>query len=309
MATWITNAEAACEALARVGFHFTPGELRVEAREERCVVHLPAGRLAWFASSENGVERLRTERRVLRLLEARCSFRAPRVIFESAAGDFDVRTMVPGVADPWRSYARAAASPSLAAQLGREVGAILAEQHTNIPASEAAAWLPPQPSWPEPAAWVHERLRIVVGDSRLRADADIVMQEYESVLVAPDDRCLVHSDLGLHNVAIDPDSDAVQGVFDYEDAAWADRHHDFRFLVFDLEQNALFDAALSVYEARTGRRIQRDRVWLYNAACALTFLAYRAGKDPEERSCGRTLAEDLRWSRFAISRAGRSGPP
>lgn len=82
-----------------------------------------------------------------------------------------------------------------------------------------------------------------------------------------------------------------------------DRHHDFRYLVFDVDQDDVLDAALAVYEPVTGRRIDRDRVLLYNAACAVTFLAYRDGIPPDRRWCGRTLDEDLRWSRHAIARA------
>ena len=62
------------------------------------------------------------------------------------------------------------------------------------------------------------------------------------------------------------------------------------------------DAALSVYEPFVGHTIKRGRVLLYNAACAITFLAFRVGKRPEQRSCGRTLEQDLRWSRHAIAR-------
>jgi hypothetical protein len=65
----------------------------------------------------------------------------------------------------------------------------------------------------------------------------------------------------------------------------------------------LLNAALSAYEPIVGYTIQRERVFLYNAACALTFLAARVGTRPEERPCCRTLAEDLRWSRIAIARA------
>jgi len=52
-----------------------------------------------------------------------------------------------------------------------------------------------------------------------------------------------------------------------------------------------------------GRPIQRSRVVMYNAACAVSFLALRVDTPAEERSCGRTLAEDLAWSREAIERA------
>jgi hypothetical protein len=65
----------------------------------------------------------------------------------------------------------------------------------------------------------------------------------------------------------------------------------------------VLNAACSTYEPLVGRAIDRERVLLYNAACALSFLAYREGTGPEERSCGRTLAEDLRWSTHALGRA------
>ena len=95
----------------------------------------------------------------------------------------------------------------------------------------------------------------------------------------------------------------MRGIFDYEGAAWADRHHDFRYLVFDFDRYELLDAARAVYEPAVGRAIRRERALLYNAACAVTFLAYRAGHAPGERWCGRTLAEDLEWSTGAIARA------
>jgi aminoglycoside phosphotransferase (APT) family kinase protein len=117
------------------------------------------------------------------------------------------------------------------------------------------------------------------------------------------DRALAHSDLSFHNMAIDAASLKLCGLFDYEDAAWADRHHDFRYLVFDFDRCELLDAAISVYEAALNRRIERRRAFLYNAACAVAFLAQRASTGPEDRPCGRTLAEDLRWSRQAIAAA------
>jgi hypothetical protein len=153
----VTN-DSACEALSKVGFPCTPAQVRVEARDERWVVHLPRQHLAWFASSDAGLARLKSERRLLRLLEERCSFGAPRVIFESIAGDFDVRTMVPGMAEPWKVYPEVRASRSLARQVGTAVGAILAQQHTHIRVADVAGWLPPRPSWPESAAWVCEHL-------------------------------------------------------------------------------------------------------------------------------------------------------
>jgi len=108
--------------------------------------------------------------------------------------------------------------------------------------------------------------------------------------------------LGLHNLALDPETDAVNGVFDYDGAAWADRHHDFRYLLFDVGREDMLDAALEVYEPAVGRRLDRDRIRLYNAACAIGYLAFRSGVAPDQKSCGRTLAEDLRWVRTALAK-------
>jgi hypothetical protein len=295
--------EIACDSLARVGLPLAPAQVRVERRDERWVAHLPGQRIAWFAASDTGLGRLKKERRVLRLLEERCAFEAPRVLIEDAAGVFDVRTMVPGTCDPWRAYAEVRGNAAVAARVGAQVGAILAEQHGRIREADVVDWLPRRPSWPESRAWVRERLASVVDDQELIAGADTIMRAYEDVPVSEGDRALVHADVGLHNMAIDAESYAVQGLFDYDDAAWADRHHDFRYLVLDLERDDLLDAALSVYEPAVGHTIDRDRVFLYNAACAITFLAYRVGTSPEDRSCGRTLEQDLHWSKAAIARA------
>jgi aminoglycoside phosphotransferase (APT) family kinase protein len=211
--------------------------------------------------------------------------------------------MVPGTADPWTVYAEIRDDASRSVQLGAAIGAILAEQHSRISASDVRDWLPAAPSWPEPRDWISERLPSVIDDADLIARTRYVMEAYESVSLDEADRALVHTDVGFHNLGIDPQSFALLGIFDYDGAAWADRHHDFRYLVFDLDRYELLEAATSVYEPVVGCSIRRDRVLLYNAACAISYLAYRAGTEPEERSCGRTLAEDLQWSKHAIAKA------
>jgi aminoglycoside phosphotransferase (APT) family kinase protein len=290
------------EALAAVGFHCQTSLLKLERHDEKWLVRLPDQRLAWFAASARGLEQLDIERRVLRLLEARCSFAAPRLLFESRDGEFDIRTMVPGSADPLTSYQLVRDSTQHAIRIGAAIGAILAEQHSKIGVADVSPWLPRLPSWPEPREWIRERLPRVVDDAGLLARAEAVLDAYEQVSVDEADLVLVHADVGFHNLAIDPDARTVNGIFDYEGAAWADRHHDFRYLVFASDRHDLFEAASSAYEAIVGRSIHRDRVFLYNAACAITFLAFRVGIKAEERWCGRTLAEDLQWSKHAVAK-------
>ena len=125
---------------------------------------------------------------------------------------------------------------------------------------------------------------------------------YESEPVATIDRVLAHTDVGVHNLAVAPSSLEVLGLFDYDSAACTDRHHDFRYLVLDFDDRDPFEAAVAAYEPATGRTIRRERVLLYNAACAISYLAFRAGHGPDEPWCGRTLAQDLQWSGRAIER-------
>jgi aminoglycoside phosphotransferase (APT) family kinase protein len=162
--------------------------------------------------------------------------------------------------------------------------------------------VPQQVPWPEAGTWIRERLPRVVADHGLIRGLGEVIDRYEGMPVAARDRALVHGDLGLHNLALDPETDAVNGVFDYDGAAWADRHHDFRYLLFDVGREDMLDAALEVYEPAVGRRLDRDRIRLYNAACAIGYLAFRSGVAPDQKSCGRTLAEDLRWVRTALAK-------
>jgi hypothetical protein len=291
----------ACRALREAGFSYPAETLHMAAREERWAVSLPDGHIAWFPASEAGARRLAVERRVLGLLADRCSFRVPEILFASNAG-FDLRLMVPGQFDPWGLYYRCLADTGLARQIGRSLGAIIAEQHTCVAEADVAGWLPRRVPWPESGASIRERLPRVVDDRGLIRALEGVIDMYEVTRVETGDCALVHGDLGLHNLAFDPDTDAVNGVFDYDGAAWADRHHDFRYLLFNIGREDMLDAALEVYEPTVGQSLDRDRIRLYNAACAITFLAFRVGVPPEQKSCGRTLAEDLRWVRAALAR-------
>jgi hypothetical protein len=301
----LTTATA-CRVLRGAGFSYPAEALRIAAREERWVVSLPDGHIAWFPASEAGASRLAVEHRVLGLLAERYSFRAPKVLFAADSG-FDLRLMVPGRCDPWGLYHRCLVDTRLARRIGRSIGPIMAEQHTRIVEADVAGWLPRRVPWPESGAWIRERLPRVVDDRGLIRVLEEVIDMYEGTRVETGDCALVHGDLGFHNLALDPETDAVNGVFDYDGAAWADRHHDFRYLLFDIGREDMLDAALEVYEAAIGRSLDHSRIRLYNAACAITYLAFRAGVPPHQKSCGRTLAEDLRWIRAALARLTRIG--
>lgn len=289
-------------ALRQAGVIVAPDEIAIEPRDNgRAMVRLPGDRLAWFPTAARGADRLAVERRILRLVAARCSFQAPRVLHEAAAG-WDLRSIVVGATDAWDLYGRATVDTALAARIGRALGAILLEQHTRIGHADVAGWIPTQLGWPEPNEWIRARLPRVVDDAGLLRGMDAVLDAYADTAIAAEDQVLVHGDVGFHNIAVDPVTSQVRGIFDYDGAAWTDRHHDFRSLLFDRETTAMLDAALAVYEPAVGRTLSRARIRLYNAVCAISYLASRDGVPADRRWCGRTLAEDLAWVRLAIAR-------
>lgn len=293
------TTESASEALREAGIALWPGELRIERREDRWAIWLPGERIAWFPANARGRERLAIERRVLRLLAERCTFAAPRILYESPLG-FDVRALVPGRCEPWPLYEQIKTDRPLAQLIGQAIGAILAEQHARVTKADVAGWLPDRVSWPEPSDWIRPRLAKVTDDTALIGAIDRALDAYESLSIDPADRVLVHGDVGLHNLAVDPTTNDVRGIFDYDGAAWADRHHDVRYLVLAIPGEPVLEAALAVYEPAVGRTLDRNRIQLYNAVCAACFLAYRLGVPAEQKWCGRTLAEDVRWVRHAL---------
>jgi len=108
---------------------------------------------------------------------------------------FDLRRMVPGRCDPWGLYRRCQADSGLAQKIGRSIGQILAEQHTQIVETDVAGWLPQQEPWPEAGTWIRERLPRVVADHGPIRGLGEVIDRYEGMPVAARDRALVHGEI------------------------------------------------------------------------------------------------------------------
>lgn len=156
---------------------------------------------------------------------------------------------------------------------------------------------------PEPSGKLWATLRQVVTDPALLQAIEVVLRRYEAATAAGD-RLLLHGDLGLHNLVL-TSNEEVARVFDHDSTACADRHKEFRYPLFPSDpEEVVLDVALEAYEAALGIHLDRDLIRLGNAAAALGFLAFRHGTPPEEKSCGRTLAEDLDWLRWILGRLG-----
>lgn len=301
----MSEADLIFAKLTDAGVIFDRAKAHIEARDGRTAVHLGDGRMAWFPQTEEGREAMARERRVLRLIERYCSFPAPRVLHEDAEG-WEVRAITPGVVDPQRLYDRMAADPGYARAIGEALGRVLAEQHSNIPVHEIAGLLPTTTNWPRGQDLPN--LPRVVDDPALLRRIGLALEAHAEARQTLGDPVLIHGDLGPHNFAVDPETGHVSGVFDYEGAAFGDRAQDFAYMTLlgggVAEPDAMLDGALAVYQPLTGVMIERTRVYLLNAVSAIGFLAHRHGHAPEEVWCGRTLAEDLRWTDAALAAAG-----
>ena len=302
--------------LRAVGVEVEADAVTVECRGDRVSARLPGERFAWFATTPDAAARLAIEDRVLSLVGARCSFRVPAVLAAGPDG-WTLRTAVPGTVDPFGLAARLKAEPGLVPGFGRTLGLVLAEQHARIAEADVAGWLPTAPSWPPPLDDVETRMRRVVDDPGLLGRIARLLGAGRALDARSEDCALVHGDFGLHNVAVDTATGLVLGVFEYGDAAWADRHLDFRYLVFAAVLDALLDAAMAAYRGATGIALDRHRILVGNALAAVAHLADRAGHGADEVVDGRTLASDLRWTAWALDRCGfgstarqgRAAPP
>lgn len=279
------------ETLSSAGFR-VPAHAEILAREERSVVMLGDERLAYVATTQTGVERLAIERDVLRLVAPSVSFRVPHVVHVDEHDRFDVRTRFLNV-DSWVVFERVLVDDDFAERLGRTFGNMLAELHRVQPPDELAARLPSYMRWPMPSHQVLKHLPRVVDDLGFVERIREALEMFDA-RGATEEGVLVHGDFGFHNMAFD-DSHQVLGVFDFDEAAIADRHWDFRNFVFHPRQPRFLQAACDQYEQACGVVLDRERIVLYNAASAFSHLAYRWGHTPEEHWCGRTLKEDLAW--------------
>jgi aminoglycoside phosphotransferase (APT) family kinase protein len=270
-------------------------------REWRWIAELPGERVAHLPPDDASAVRLARERRLLALIAPRVDFAVPRPLGPLDA-PLDLRARVPGVSGPagLAAHFRAIADPARAARLADDFARIAAGLHQALSAAELAALGPaPAPAWPMAAARLAALAPSLPGD--LAARASEVVARYGGIEVAPADHALVHGDLGSHNFGFD-DAGGVTGLFDFEEAAAGDRHRDFRYLPSYGEP--AFPLALAAYATRTGFVPSLERVCLYHAATALSYLAWRAD-DPadHDRRSGRDGEQALAWADLAVSSA------
>ena len=299
------SKDTALALLRAAGIDVPRTRLTIERRERRwLLLWSDPGHLAWLAAEPEGATQLDVENRMLTLVVKHCSFAAPRTLYFDPASGLAIRTRIPGSVDPAGLHTRLRGDPVLAGRIGQWLGRALAEMHA-IPASSVAGWLPTRPNWPEPLPWIRERLPQVLGTQHpLLPRLNTLLRHYEALIDRQRDPVPAHTDLGLHNLVVDPETAMPRGIIDFDAAAYVDRHLDFRYCVLGTNESALFERALKSYLDATGRTLERKTIYLHNALSACSYIANRAGHAPEAAWCGRTLIEDCHWADEALRRVG-----
>ena len=90
------------------------------------------------------------------------------------------------------------------------------------------------------------------------------------------DLVLAHGDLWGGNMAVDPETGELMGLFDFDESGLADRHVDFMY--FHSFGDEFVRRALAAYATRSGRDASWERVAIYHAVAAFAALADVRGK-------------------------------
>lgn len=278
----------------------------ISQRPNRCIAMLPNSQMAVLATSETGARLMRSERKILKALGGKASFQTPTIEKVSDDGTVDLRNMVPGNTNFNDILQRLNKDPTIAMQVTINISAILAELHNCLDHKQARELAPCHHNWPTSADWVRERLPYVVKETVMLKQIYLCLEEFEVIRVDDQDRVLCHGDPGLHNLAFDSEDLSINGIFDFEGATFNDPNWDLRYLIFgptDFHYE-LVDIGIQSYQDHSDRLISKQRILLYNAISAITFLAYRKGIENDTSWCGRTYDEDLAWTQLAISKLG-----
>ena len=273
----VTPETLAAALREHAGLTIVPDAITLERRSWRWFASLPGDLIVCIADTPEGAAHLARESMLLKRLAARVSFGLPRVRDLDPALGLQLRTLVPGAQLSGGGRERDFAERPQGARLADDLGRALAEIHTAFTAAEmselgfaeAVPLLPPADAL---AARMGDRLT----EPRIKATFDAVLNLYRETTPAPEDIVLVHDDIWGGNLAVDLETGALNGLFDFVDAGRADRHLDLMYI--HSFGPAFTERLFRTYATATGRAISWQRTALYHAISAFSALADMANK-------------------------------
>jgi aminoglycoside phosphotransferase len=270
----VTPESVSAALRSRAGLNIPPSELRLEQRHGRWIVRLSGNGLALVADNPSAAARLAREAKLLRLLGSRVSFGLPSIQYDGPG--LQVRTLVPGAQVGGEGREPGFAARPQAMRLANDLGSALAQLHRALTRKEAEEFGPANIDGLPTAGALHARLEGKLPDPATANAFNRLLDLYSAYEPREDDIVLAHGDLWGGNMAVDPDTGALKGLFDLDDTGLADRHVDFMY--FHSFGDAFTRRALASYAAEGGGSASWEQVAIYHAVAAFAALADIRGK-------------------------------
>jgi aminoglycoside phosphotransferase (APT) family kinase protein len=180
--------------------------------------------------------------------------------------------------------------PALYAELGepardrlaQDLAQFYAQLHARPAAALAAAGAGPIKPWLEPDDILRRTWPVLT--EPLRRYAERAIEAWRALPPDPHGRTYGFFDGHGWNMAFDPRSQRLNGVYDFGDSGFGQLHQEF--IYSNMISPDLTDRIIGRYEVLTGRRLDRERI-------ALLFEALRLSELAE-------LADDAHWGPIAL---------
>jgi hypothetical protein len=211
-------------------------------REWRWAVPVDEAHLAFVADDDEGWVRLRREEALFARLRGRVCCEVPAIVTMADAPRVMIRRMVPGIQGaplerlvfgrhekqlPGSRYAPDLPLTPEGRRFAADLGRAIAEIQRAVTAADAGALGFACAGYLGLLDDVEAALAPRAELADLRASIPPLRAWFAAL---PDERALCLRDVQMHNVAVDPATGALAGLFDVDDAAVAHRFEDFKYL-------------------------------------------------------------------------------
>ncbi|MEW9834064.1 aminoglycoside phosphotransferase family protein [Mesorhizobium marinum] len=223
--------------------------------------------IAKFPEGEEAEEALRREASLLAAVRPRLTMAVPDMTLHQGPPLFSLHGKLPGATLDGQGYARL--NEEARRRLADDIALFLAEMHAVDPAVMREAGALPVGWWDTADATLAPVWPYL--PEHLRKAAQAAIADYRALPPDPLGEVYGYFDAHGWNMAFDHQQGRLKGIFDFADSGFGPPHR-------ELVQISLVDADLAArtaaaYQARTGRVLDRRRIFLLAAAMRISELA------------------------------------
>lgn len=181
----------------------------------------------WMCKSsktEEGVALLDREVQLLTMLQGKITTQIPVPLYY--AENFLVYKKIPG--SPLIAYAFYRLGHKQRSKLILEIAQFLSELHKALTPEEIASLQLKKSDWPWSFEKLQEHRHHIHDNKDLSEVFDSIMSIYKDELAIPSEPTLIHNDMSIKNIIVDPLTGQLRGVIDFSDIACDDPNLDLR---------------------------------------------------------------------------------